>query len=51
MRDATADALAAHAREVLAPAKRPKEYVQVDELPLTATGKVRRDRLPSLVEH
>jgi long-chain acyl-CoA synthetase len=46
--DATPDALAAHAREVLAPAKRPKEYVPVAELPLTATGKVRRDLLPRL---
>ena len=47
--DATSAALAAHAREVLAPAKRPKDYVHVDELPLTATGKVRRDRLPDLL--
>lgn len=36
------DALRAHARENLAPAKRPKEYVRLDVLPRTATGKVRR---------
>lgn len=42
--------LVAHARAVLAPAKRPKQYVGVAELPLTATGKVRRDALPGLLE-
>ena len=42
--------LAAHARTVLAPAKRPKDYVVVDGLPMTATGKVRRDLLPDLVD-
>jgi long-chain acyl-CoA synthetase len=30
---------------VLAPAKRPKEYALVPALPMTATGKVRRDAL------
>jgi long-chain acyl-CoA synthetase len=47
----TADeaALREHARGVLAPAKRPKTYVRVAELPLTATGKVRRDQLPDLL--
>ena len=34
-----------HARSSLAPAKRPKEYRMVDSLPLTSTGKVRRDVL------
>lgn len=43
------DALRAHARDVLAPAKRPKDYVRLPELPLTPTGKVRRDRLALLV--
>ncbi len=38
-----------HAIAVLAPAKRPKTYVHVAELPLTATGKVRRDQLPALL--
>ncbi|NYE38726.1 long-chain acyl-CoA synthetase [Nocardioides cavernae] len=38
-------ALEAHARRVLSPAKRPKSYIHLDELPLTATGKVRRDAL------
>ena len=47
--DATTGALDAHARRVLAPAKRPKDYVAVAELPLTATGKVRRDALPDLL--
>jgi long-chain acyl-CoA synthetase len=42
-------ALREHARGVLAPAKRPKTYVHVAELPLTATGKVRRDQLPRLI--
>lgn len=40
-----------HAIAVLAPAKRPKTYVHVAELPLTATGKLRRDRLSSLLDH
>lgn len=35
-------ALAAWARERLAPAKRPKQYVRVDDLPRTTTGKIRR---------
>jgi long-chain acyl-CoA synthetase len=42
---ALSDDLRAHAREVLAPAKRPKDYVRLDTLPMTATGKVRRDVL------
>ncbi len=46
---ATEAELAAHARAVLAPAKRPKDYVSVAELPMTATGKVRREALGSLV--
>ncbi|NPC44312.1 class I adenylate-forming enzyme family protein [Nocardioides sp. zg-1230] len=46
--DATTDALDAHARSVLAPAKRPKDYLGVADLPMTATGKVRRDQLPGL---
>lgn len=47
--DVAPEALRAHAREVLAPAKRPKDYVPVAELPLTPTGKVRRDRLADLL--
>jgi long-chain acyl-CoA synthetase len=43
------DRLAAYAREHLAPAKRPKEYHLLDELPRTTTGKVRRLDLPGLV--
>ncbi len=43
--DVEADALDAHARSVLAPPKRPKEYVRLDELPMTITGKVRRNSL------
>ena len=34
---------------VLAPAKRPKDYLSVGELRMTATGKVRREALPDLV--
>ncbi len=43
------DALRAHAREHLAPAKRPKEYHRLDALPRTSTGKVRRLDLPDLL--
>ena len=43
-------ALREHAVGVLAPAKRPKTYVRVAELPLTATGKVRRDQLWHLLD-
>ncbi|MCW2735595.1 AMP-binding protein [Nocardioides sp.] len=46
---AAPDVLAAHARQVLAPAKRPKDYVSVTELPMTPTGKVRRDELAHLL--
>lgn len=42
---ATAEQLDAFAREQLVPAKRPKEWHHVDDLPRTATGKVLRDRL------
>ncbi len=41
--------LTSYARERLAPPKRPKEYHRVDELPRTATGKVRRLDLPAVV--
>jgi long-chain acyl-CoA synthetase len=41
--------LVAHAREHLAPAKRPKEYHRLDALPRTPTGKVRRLDLPALL--
>jgi long-chain acyl-CoA synthetase len=47
--DADAATLDAHARERLAPPKRPKEYFTLDSLPHTATGKVRRLDLPDLV--
>ncbi len=39
------DALRARATERLSPPKRPKEYVRLDALPRTATGKVRRHEL------
>nr|WP_246304379.1 AMP-binding protein [Nocardioides thalensis] len=39
------DALAAYAREHLAPPKRPKSYAFRDALPRTLTGKVRRSEL------
>lgn len=44
-----AAALTSYARERLSPAKRPKEYQRLDELPRTPTGKVRRLDLPDLV--
>lgn len=43
------DLLREHARTHLAPAKRPKEYHRVAELPRTSTGKVRRLDLPDLL--
>ena len=46
---ATTGCARAHAEQVLAPAKRPKDYLRVAELPMTATGKVRRDALTELV--
>ena len=42
---ATAEELAAYARERLSPPKRPKTWRFLDDLPRTLTGKVRRDRL------
>jgi long-chain acyl-CoA synthetase len=47
---APATDLDAHARACLAPAKRPKTWLHVPELPHTATGKVRRDLLPDLLD-
>ena len=47
--EATTALLRAHAEQVLAPAKRPKDYLRVSALPMTATGKVRRDALTELV--
>ena len=41
----TIDELGQFAREHLGGHKRPKEYVRVDELPFTATGKLRRSAL------
>lgn len=43
--DVDEQALREHARTHLAPAKRPKEYTFVEALPMTATGKVRREAL------
>ena len=45
--EADPDSLRAWARERLAPAKRPKDYVGWDALPMTRTGKVRRHELSS----
>ncbi len=44
-----ASAIDAFARTRLAPYKRPKAIYLVDELPLTSTGKVQRNRLPSVL--
>jgi long-chain acyl-CoA synthetase len=46
----TDDELHAWARQRLAPAKRPKRYYRLDELPRTASGKIRRLDLADLVE-
>ena len=42
---ASTDDLAAWCRERLAPPKRPKTWMFLDDLPRTLTGKVRRDVL------
>ncbi len=47
--DVDTSALVSHAREHLAPAKRPKDYHSLKALPRTPTGKVRRLDLPDLV--
>jgi long-chain acyl-CoA synthetase len=47
--DVDHEELRALAREQLAPAKRPKEYFGLGDLPVTATGKVRRLDLPGLL--
>jgi acyl-CoA synthetase (AMP-forming)/AMP-acid ligase II len=44
------DALRAQASARLANYKRPKQYVVVDALPRTATGKVQRSLVPELIE-
>jgi acyl-CoA synthetase (AMP-forming)/AMP-acid ligase II len=44
---ATADDLVEHARAHLAPAKRPKRYHLVPELPLSASGKLSRRAIPA----
>ncbi|MEU8347274.1 FadD3 family acyl-CoA ligase [Spirillospora sp. NPDC048832] len=49
-RTATADELIAHCRERLANFKVPREVVFVDDLPKTASGKVRRVELKELTE-
>ena len=43
--DASEEALRKRAAERLSPPKRPKEYVRLESLPRTATGKVRRHEL------
>ena len=45
-RQAVVDALRRHAIDHLAGYKRPKRYEVVEDLPRTATGKVRRLALP-----
>ncbi len=45
---ATESELTEYARHHLAPAKRPKAYLRVAELPRTTTGKIRRVDLPRL---
>ena len=42
------DALTAYAKQRLSPPKRPKEYHRLEDLPRTATGKLRRLDLPRL---
>jgi len=47
--EATDADLTAWATQRLAPAKRPKTYVRLDELPRTSTGKIRRLALPDML--
>ena len=47
---ASEETLREYAVGELAPAKRPKSYLAVDALPLTSTGKVRRDLLPQMAD-
>lgn len=47
--EATEAELTAWAAQHLAPAKRPKSYLRLDELPRTSTGKIRRLELPDMV--
>ena len=47
--DADEQALETWSRSRLAPAKRPKQFVRVESLPRTTTGKVRRLDLPALL--
>lgn len=47
--EASAENLAAFAAERLAPPKRPKDYLHVEALPHTPTGKVKRLELPRLL--
>ena len=42
--------VAAHAAAHLAAYKRPKQYVVLDALPRTSTGKLQRNLIPGLVE-
>ena len=49
-RQATSDELIAHCRERLANFKVPREVVFVDDLPKTASGKVRRVELKEFTE-
>ncbi len=48
-RDRLLEAVATFAATRLAGFKRPKQYVVLDELPRTATGKVQRSRIPDLI--
>jgi long-chain acyl-CoA synthetase len=48
--EASAGELAAFAAERLSPPKRPKEYLAVEALPHTPTGKIKRLELPRLLD-
>ncbi len=49
--DALVDAVRERCRQRLAGYKRPKQYLVLDALPRTSTGKVTRGSIPGLVDH
>ena len=49
-REALADALVAHVKARLAPYEAPRRIVVLEDLPLTTTGKIRRNVLREMLD-